>query len=262
MDFSIDPMDDGVVNEGWVLLVGVGVGLVFGVFGAGGSAFATPVLALLGVPPALAVASPLPAMLPASIVGARRHLRAGSLDLRTARLAIGGGVPGVVVGALLSNAVGGVRLLALSGVMLLIVGGRVLLPDPVGALDRARARRERTRPILAVAFVVGLLTGLLANGGGFLLVPMFVLLLGLTATEAAGTSMVTVGVLTIPALAVHIGLGHVDWPVAIFFALGMVPGSLIGSRLATRLPAPAVRTAFGIMLVTFAVWFLVRMAIA
>jgi len=249
------------MSEAWVLLAGLGVGLVFGAFGAGGSAFATPVLALLGVPPVLAVASPLPAMLPSSIVGVQRNLRAGSLDLRTARLAILGGIPGTILGALVSNAIGGGGLLVLSGVMLLTVGTRVLLPDSAGAADRARARRERTGLIVGAAFVVGLLTGLLANGGGFLLVPMFVLLLGLTTAEAAGTSMLAVGVLTIPTLAMHMALGHIDWAVAIAFSVGMVPGSLAGARLARRLPGATARKAFGVMLVTFAIWFLVRTAV-
>ena len=248
------------MSEAWVLLAGLGVGLVFGAFGAGGSAFATPVLALLGVPPVLAIASPLPAMLPASIAGAHRNLKAGSLDLRTARLAILGGIPGTILGALLSSAIGGGGLLVLSGAMLLTVGTRVLLPDPAGASDRARARRERSALIVGAAFVVGLLTGLLANGGGFLLVPMFVLLLGLTTAEAAGTSMLAVGVLTIPTLAMHIVLGHIDWGVAIAFSVGMVPGSLVGARLARQLPAATARTTFGAMLVTFAIWFLVRTA--
>lgn len=250
------------MSETWVLLAGLGVGLVFGGFGAGGSAFATPVLALIGVPPVLAIASPLPAMLPASIVGARRNFKVGTLDLRTARLAILGGIPGTILGALLSSTIGGGGLLILSGVMLLTVGARVLLPDPAGAADRCRARRERTGLIVSAAFAVGLLTGLLANGGGFLLVPMFVLLLGLTTTEAAGTSMLVVGVLTIPTLAMHIALGHVDWPVAIAFSAGMVPGSMLGTRIAPRLPAATARKAFGSILVTFAVWFLVRMVIA
>lgn len=69
------------------VLTGLGVGVVFGMFGAGGSAFATPILALVGVPPLFAVASPLPAMLPAAFNGARRYVRSGNVDGRVARLA-------------------------------------------------------------------------------------------------------------------------------------------------------------------------------
>ncbi len=240
------------------VLAGLGVGLVFGMFGAGGSAFATPVLALLGVPGLMAVASPLPAMVPAAFVGARRYLRSGNLDRRVARLAIFGGVPGTILGALASRLVGGDRLLVLSGLLLFGVGARLVLPDRSGAAGRAAHRRDRTSTVVGWSFAVGLLTGLLANGGGFLLVPVFVLVLGLTAIEAAGTSMVVVGVLTIPTLATHWALGHIDWTVATGFAVGLIPASMLGARLAQRIPAARARNAFGVMLVAFSTWFLYR----
>ncbi len=126
------------------VLAGLGVGVVFGLFGAGGSAFATPVLAVLGVPGLLAVASPLPAMIPAAYVSARRYMKSGNLDRRVARLAIGGGVPGTLLGALASRLVGGDILLVLSGLLLLGIGGRMLLPDRPGAAERAADRRQST----------------------------------------------------------------------------------------------------------------------
>ena len=98
----------------------------------------------------------------------------------------------------------------------------------------------------------------MANGGGFLLVPLFVLVLGLNAVEAAGTSMIVVGILTIPTLATHWALGHIDWDVAAGFAIGLIPASVLGARLAQHVPASHARLAFGIMLVGFSAWFLVR----
>lgn len=241
-----------------VLVAGLLAGTVFGLFGAGGSAFATPMLVLAGVPGAFAIATPLPALLPASLAGAHRYLRAGNLDRRVAGLAVAGGLPGTVVGALASSLVSGSWLVLLSGFLLLVVGARVLLPDPAGHGVRCDARRERTPAVVAVAFAVGLLTGLLANGGGFLLVPAFVLLLGLSAAVASGTSMVAVGFLAIPTLVVHWQLGHIDWPVALVFGLGVLPGSLLGARAAQRIPADRARRAFGVLLVVFATLFLAR----
>lgn len=240
------------------VLAGLGVGVVFGLFGAGGSAFATPVLAVLGVPGLLAVASPLPAMVPAAFVSARRYLKSGNLDRRIAQLAIGGGVPGTLIGALVSRFVGGEGLLLLSGLLLLGIGARMLLPDRSGAAERCAGRRERSLIVIGSTFGVGLLTGLLANGGGFLLVPVFVLLLGLTAVEAAGTSMVVVGVLTIPTLASHWALGHIDWTVAAGFAVGLIPASLIGARLSEKVSSNHSRRAFAMMLIGFSIWFLIR----
>ncbi|MBA2283525.1 MAG: sulfite exporter TauE/SafE family protein [Acidimicrobiia bacterium] len=243
-----------------LLVAGVAVGVVFGLFGAGGSAFATPVLALLGVPGAVAVGSPLPAMVPAAFAGAHRHLRAGSLDRRIALLTIAAGVPGTILGSLASTALDGKRLLTVSGVMLLAVGARVLLPDGDDHAARAASRRANTALVLGATFTVGLLTGFLANGGGFLLVPLFVVALGLTSNEAAGTSMAAVGALTIPTLLTHWAVGHIDWAVAATFAVGVLPGSLAGARVAARLPAAPVRRAFGIALVAFAAWFLAHQA--
>ena len=241
-----------------VLLAGLGIGIVFGLFGAGGSAFATPVLALLGVPGAAAVASPLPAMLPAALVGARRSSRVGTLDRRMAGLAVAGGMPGTVAGALASSQFSGQGLLVLSGLMLLVIGARVLMPDPEGHESRRAVRRDRTGLILAASFAVGVLTGLLANGGGFLLVPMFVLGFGLTSRQATGTSMLAVGVLSLPTTITHGALGHIDWRVAVVFAIGLLPGSLAGAEFGRHLSGARVRRAFGVVLLLFAGWFLVH----
>lgn len=241
-----------------VMLAGLAAGTVFGLFGAGGSAFATPLLALIGLPGVVAVATPLPALLPASFLGAGRYLRTGSLDRRVAALAVAGGVPGTILGALLSAVVDGSWLIALSGALLAVVGVRVLLPDPAGHADRCEARRERTAMVIALAFSVGLLTGLLANGGGFLLVPAFVLLLGLSTRMASGTSMVAVAALALPTLLVHWQLGHIDWHVAALFGIGVLPGSLAGAQAAQHVPAETARRTFGVLLVAFSAWFLAR----
>ncbi len=99
--------------------------------------------------------------------------------------------------------------------------------------------------VVGLVAAAGFVTGLLANGGGFLLVPIFVLVLGLTAAQAAGTSMVAVAALIVPTLIAHIALGHVDWAVAGAFAVGVIPASIVGARLGRRLPrwSPGARSA-------------------
>jgi uncharacterized membrane protein YfcA len=247
------------VPDPLILVAGAIAGTVFGLFGAGGSAFATPMLALAGVPGAVAVATPLPALLPASVLSARRQLQTGNLDARIAGLVVVGGIPGAILGALGSRWLSGQALLVASGVLLLVIGARVLLPDPTGHADRAARWRDRGELVAIPAFGIGVLSGLLANSGGVLLVPMCMVLLGLTAARAAGTSVVAAGALSIPTLAVHASLGHVDWTVALVFGLGMLPGTLAGTRVAERLPASLARRLFGIALVAFAAWFLLRL---
>lgn len=226
-----------------------------GLFGMGGSSVATPVLAMLGVPGLIAVASPLPATIPAAAVGAEPYIRSREARARAAGWSMVGGIPGTVAGALLSRFVGGSTLLVLSGVVLVVVGLRVLRPIE----DAARAagtQRRQNRPLLVVSTAgVGVFTGLLANGGGFLLVPMYLLVFGLRMRQAVGTSLVVIAVLSVPTLATHWALGHINWAVAGEFAFGLLPGSALGGRLAHRVEGPTLRRAFGWFLVVFGAAF-------
>jgi uncharacterized membrane protein YfcA len=226
-----------------------------GLFGVGGSSVATPVLSLLGAPGLIAVASPLPGTIPAAALGAAPYVRSGEARPRVAAWSILGGIPGAVAGAFLSHLVGGASLLVASGVVLVVVGLRVLRPIDAGT--RAAGSRRRQRRVLLVASCagVGLFTGLLANGGGFLLVPLYLLVFGLRMRQAVGTSLLVIVVLAAPTLATHWALGHIDWVLAGEFAGGMMPGSVLGGRLAHHVKGPALRRAFGWFLVAFGVSF-------
>jgi uncharacterized membrane protein YfcA len=159
-----------------------------------------------------------------------------------------------VVGALLAHMLGGPTLLVASGIVLVFIGLRVLPRiDPIQR-SIGIARRKRRPLLVAAAAGVGLFTGLLANGGGFLLVPMYLLLFGLNMRESAGTSLLVVTLLAVPTLLAHWALGHVDWAVAGPFAIGSVPASAVSARLAHLVPRYKVRLAFG--------WFLIASGIA
>lgn len=228
-----------------------------GLFGVGGSSVATPVLAMLGAPGLVAVASPLPATIPAAAFGAAPYVRSREARPRAAMWSIAGGVPGTIAGALLSHAVGGSALLVLSGVVLVVVGVRVLRPIEQAARDAGTARRHNRPLLVASAAAVGVFTGLLANGGGFLLVPLYLLVFGLRMRQAVGTSLVVVAVLSVPTLATHWALGHIDWVIAGEFAAGLIPGSVVGSRLAHRVEGPVLRKAFAWFLIAFGLFFTV-----
>lgn len=250
-----------VVAWPWLSAAGAAVGLLFGLFGVGGSSFATPLLSVLGVPGLMAVASALPATIPAALAGAYAYGREGDIDWGTAKWSVLGGFPATIAGALLSNVVGGWALLLASGVVLGIVGVRVLRPLSDAQQQAGAARRQRSGLVVAGAAGVGLFTGLLANGGGFLLVPLFVVGLGLGIRKAAGTSLVVISALALPTLLTHWALGHIDWSVAAAFAAGAIPAAAIGSRLAQRLGGEALRLAFGWLLVGFAVYFVARLLV-
>jgi uncharacterized membrane protein YfcA len=236
------------------VLAGALIGTLTGLFGVGGSSIATPMLALFGVPPILAVASPLPATIPSATAAVIPYIRAGETRSRAAAWTILGGTPAAILGAYVSKVVGGPTLLILSGVALVAVGGRVIQGvDPAMRL-RGGERRQRRFVLVAVAAGIGFLTGLLANGGGFLLVPAYILLFGLRMRQAAGTSLLVVIVLAIPTLCVHWSLGHIDWTVAAAFALGAVPMAFVAGRFAHIVEGPRIRLAFG--------WFLALSGLA
>ena len=239
----------------FIVVAGAAIGVLLGIFGVGGSSVATPVLSLLGAPALVAVASPLPAIIPAAMLAAVPYVRAGESRRRTAMWSLVGGVPATIAGALLTRVVGGSSLLVASGIVLIVIGVRVL--RPIDASARAvGARRRQNRPLLVGAAAgVGLFTGLLANGGGFLLVPLYLLVFGLRIRQAVGTSLVVIAVLSIPTLATHWALGHINWTVAALFAAGLLPGAAISSRLAQRIAAPVIRRAFGWFLISFGAFF-------
>jgi len=218
---------------------------------------------VLGVSGLAAVATPLPGLLPGSATGAWSHRRHGHVDWVVARRTMIGAVPAAVLGSLTARWVGGPVLLVLSGAVLLLVGLRIVLPSrrrdgAVDAAERAAARRASRGFVIAVAALVGFSAGLLANGGGFLLVPFFLLILGLDMREAAGTSLTVAFVLTMPTLVTHTILGDVDWVLAAIFAAGLVPGVWLGTRLSRRMPTERLRLGFGIVMMAFAAWFLTR----
>jgi uncharacterized protein len=253
----------GTMNSVLVLIAaGAVIGVLYGLFGVG-SAFATPLLAALGVPGLAAVASPLPALLPGSAAGAVARGRSGAVDRRLARRTIVGAAPACILGAIASPLVGGPWLLALSGVVLFGVGVRVVLPmgEPADRPESpAIARRDRPLVVYPLAVGVGFAAGLLANGGGFLLVPLFLLVLGLELHEATATSLVVVTVLSVPTLVTHAVIGDIAWMVALPFAVGLVPGSILGSRSAGHLPVARMQTGLGLLLIVVGTWFVYRQA--
>src|SRR5438128_749215 len=108
----------------------MGVGYLSGAFGKGGSAIATPLLHLLGVPAMVAIASPLPATIPSTLFAGRVYGRAGNVDRRVVRIGLPFGVAMIVVGALLTRWIPGGPLVVLTDVLVLGCALRVLTARP------------------------------------------------------------------------------------------------------------------------------------
>lgn len=244
----------GRVHTSWVVLVGAFTGLLGGLFGKGGSAIASPLLALGGIHPYAALASPLPATIPATLVAALAYRRAGHVDTEVLRTTVIVGLPATVLGALLSAVVGGATLLIVCDVIVALLGVRILLrdrsPDRI-LVGGPTPEPEHSGParVVPVAITAGLISGLLANSGGFLLAPLFATFLGLPIKRALGTSLAAAAVLAVPGTIVHAALGHVSWSIAVPFGLASIPLSACGARLALGTDAGRLEVTYGVVLI-------------
>jgi uncharacterized membrane protein YfcA len=237
-----------------VILIGLGVGFLGGLLGKGGSAVATPLLAAVGVPPIAAVASPLPATIPGTLLAAREYARLGLVDRRIVRYGLAVGIPATVVGAYATRFTGGGPLVLATEVLLVALGAKFLLV-PGEVHDHPGELRHERVSMVAVAAGVGILSGLLANSGGFLLAPLFATVLRRPIKVAFGTSLVVAAGLAVPGTVVHVLLGHVDWSVTGAFALASIPGSALGARVALRTHTRALERVYGVALLTLGTAF-------
>jgi uncharacterized membrane protein YfcA len=235
------------------LLLGAGIGFMSGAFGKGGSAIATPLLHAMGVPAMAAVASPLPATVPATLLASRPYARAGHVDRRVVRLGVAFGVPATIVGATLTRWIPGSELIFAADAIVLALGLRILFAVEGDDVElQPQAPSPRSLRIIGVVAAVGFVSGLLGNSGGFLLAPLFMRVLGMPIRRALGTSLVLATALAVPGTIVHAALGHIDWSLAIVFALGSVPLASVGARVALRTGERALTLSFGVALTTVA----------
>ena len=236
------------------VFVGTVIGVLSGLFGVGGSSVSTPVLRLaLGVSPLIALATPLPVTLPAAVAGGYVYASHGFVRWRVVFICGLAGVPSVIAGAFATAVIQGSILLVFTGVFVAIVGLRLLLTKELTRHDEHA--HESVWLMVAIGVVVGFLSGLLANGGGFLLMPAFVIVLGMTTHEAAATSLISVVAFAIPGTVVHWALGHIDVRLMLLLSAGVLPASYFGGRIGVVLPARVARLSFGLFLTLFGVFF-------
>jgi uncharacterized membrane protein YfcA len=242
----------------WIAAIGIGIGFLGGVFGKGGSAVASPLLLLAGLPPIAAVASPLPSTIPSTIGAADEYRKAGLLDRRVLAWTLACGVPATLVGSIATRWIDGSVLIGATELLLVGIGLRLVwgarpgaghaTPAPASLGAAAAGAIAPSWQLLAVGSVVGVVGGLLANSGGFLLAPLYLSVVRLPIKPALGTSLAVSAVLAIPATIVHASLGHIDWAVAVVLAACALPAARIGARLALRMAPSRLELAFGLAL--------------
>jgi uncharacterized membrane protein YfcA len=241
----------------WVEIaaIGLAVGFLAGMFGKGGSAVATPLLVAAGLHPLIALAAPLPATIPTTLAGASAYRDAGGPDRSTFVWSLAFGIPATALGALATRWIGGEDLVRATDVLIALLGIRILVRSLGGTSPGWTV--AHTGPRLAlVATSVGLVSGLLANSGGFLLAPLYMLALHMPVKRAFATSLAVAAVLALPGTLVHWALGHIEWSVVVVFAAASVPMAYLGARLAVRTGARHLERIYGIGLTVLGPAFL------
>lgn len=235
------------MNWGLIALIGAGVGFVAGLFGAGGSAVGTPLLVAAGVPAFYAIASPLPAAIPLAASASFAYWKARLIDRRLFTWTVVFGVPATVAGALITPFIGGGPLVTATDVLVVLIGVRFVVRPEITA-PLASAVPPSILRIAAVAVTVGLIGGLLGNSGGFMLAPLFVIVLRTRLKTGLATSLAVSAVLAVPGTITHALLGHIDWGVSLAYGITAVPAAYVGARVALRTPSGHLARAYGIFL--------------
>jgi uncharacterized protein len=267
------PIAETSVNAFTLLGVGGGVGVLSGMFGVGGGFLITPLLFFIGVPPAVAVATGVNQVVAASISGVLAHLKRKTVDLRMGSVLLVGGLLGSSVGMVffrLMSQLGQIDLIVqLSYVIFLGIIGGLMFQESLRALMRARSGVAPKRklhahnwvhnlpfkikfrasglyisvfPPLMVGFGVGVLSAIMGVGGGFILVPAMIYLLGMPTKVVIGTSLFQVTFVAAFTTMLHaVGSQTVDIMLAIFLIIGGVLGAQIGARIGLKLRAEQLR---------------------
>jgi uncharacterized membrane protein YfcA len=239
---------------------GLGIGLLLGLVGGGGSVLAVPVLVyVLDQPVKDATTESLLVVGSAALVGAVDHARIGRVQIRTALAFGAAGAIGAVGGTALNRLISGPALLLAFALLLVAAAVAMLLrrEDPL-----AQGGNSSLGRVGAVGIGAGVLTGFFGVGGGFVIVPALVLLLGLPLTVAVGPSLLVITLSSAAALAAHLASGSIDWAVALIFTAGAIAGALAGRRVGGHVQPRRLGRLFALLLIAVAVLLVVENASA
>lgn len=271
-----------------LVIIGLGslVGFLSGMFGVGGGFLTTPLLIFYGIPPAVAVASSATQITGSSVSGALSHWRAGNVDVKMGVVLVGGGVVGSVLGSFLFRLLQRIGQIdvTISLIYVVVLGtiGAMMLNESARALQRSkrgqlkRGRPNRHNPLVAslpfkirfyksglyvswlapflLGMAVGVLTVIMGVGGGFIMVPAMIYLLGMSTGVVIGTSLFQIVFVTAATTLLHaVQSKTVDIVLAILLLVGGVVGAQMGARAAQKLPGEKLRFLLSLIVLGVAV---------
>ncbi len=229
------------------LIGAIAIGLSLGLTGAGGSILTLPVLVYLAhVPPAEAVGLSLFVVGSAAAVGAMQRLWKKEVHLKAVLLFALSGMLGALGGSKLTHLVSPTVLMTIFAGIMLLVAIQMLLGSKAGSDLCADCRPARC---LLAGTGVGILTGFIGVGGGFLLVPALMKFGRLPQGVATGTSLAIIAFNSAAGFAAHAGAAPIRWTLALTFAAIAAAGVLAGQKIASRLPVVRLRQGFAAMVI-------------
>ena len=284
------PIAEMSVNALVIILLGGGVGFLSGMFGVGGGFLTTPLLIFYGIPPTIAVASSATQITGSSVSGALAYWRRGQVDVKMGAILVAGGLVGAGIGQILFRflqklgqidiAINIIYVLFLGGVGILMLREAITelrlerIVAAGGAVPPMRLRRHvpwiaglpgRTRfyksglyisplaPLLLGA-LVGVLTVIMGIGGGFIMVPAMIYLLGMSASAVVGTSLFQIIFVTAATTLLHATSSKsVDIVLALLLLIGGVAGAQMGVRAAQKVKPENLRLALALLVLAVAV---------
>jgi len=238
------------------LALGFGIGLSLGLLGGGGSILTVPALVyLVGQTPQAAVTTSLAIVGTNSLVGAMFHRAQGTLNWK---VALSFGSAGMLVSYLsahLSSRLSPEFLLVVFGLLMLAIG-MMLFFRKGDESEKPHASKPLT-VVLASGAGVGLLTGVLGVGGGFLVVPALVMLVGLPVQVAVGTSLIVIAMNSAAGFLGHAGSGSFDLVMTLIFTFAGLAGTFAGTKLSGRMSSLKLQKVFAVFVVVLALFLLV-----
>jgi uncharacterized membrane protein YfcA len=239
----------------------IAIGLSLGLLGSGGSILTVPVLVyLLGQDEKIAIAGSLFVVGTIALVGSLQYVRVGLVDWRNVFVFGVPGMLGTYLGALTAAFVPGILQLAFFSLVMLLASYMML--RPVSLTDAVSAPRA-TWKIAADGLVVGVITGLVGVGGGFLIVPALVLLGGLAIHTAVATSLVIIALKSYSGFYKYLDVLdtqnlELDWRTLLLVTALGIMGSFAGAKIAKRLPQEKLKKGFGFFLIVMGIYILAR----
>lgn len=243
-------MDILLVGSG----IGFGIGLVLGLLGGGGSILTVPALVyIIGLSPQVAVTSSLLVVGANSMIGAMMHRAQGTMNWHVAIVFGGTGMIAAYFSAGLSKLFAPNMLLIAFALLMLLVGGLMIFSQ---GRDYEKREPAGLPLIIASGLVVGILTGLLGVGGGFLIVPALVMLVGLPMRQAVGTSLVIIAMNSIAGLLGHMGESLIDLNLILVLIVAGILGTMAGTRLAHYVQPQQLRKIFALFIIVLSLFLL------